>query len=258
MSHGALQKKVVAAAALVACLVVSVFAAEKIWVPSRGSGKFKLDGDAPMRIVEASILLGSDRGFLAKFECDDRTTYEFAGRHSGEGYHRELKLMRGLGKQHLQGSGEMTLADNRGALRDIRIEGEIDDKHFVVKFEASKISEDNYEENDHFSFADNVDGTGRLDVGDEKSRVTRIRIKLARNGDAAVVLEGPDIHDEKYEGRWSGSAPNIEIELREHDSLKVRAKGNVKLTRNGRGFKSIEVEGKEDGEFFRLYFEREN
>jgi hypothetical protein len=251
-----ISKRLVAAVAVVGCLIASVIAADKIWVPSRGSGKYKLDGET-RRIVEASLLLGSDRGFLAKFECDDRTTIEFAGRHSGEGYHRELKLMRGLDKKELHGSGEMTLANNHGALKDIRIEGEVDDRHFVVKFEASKIYDDKYEERDEFSFADNIDGKGRLEIDNERSRVTRMRLKLARNGDATIVLEGNDIHDERYEGRWSGAAPDIEIELRHHESLKVRAKGKLTLTRNGRGFKSIDVEGKEDGQFFRLTFERE-
>jgi hypothetical protein len=219
---------------------------------SRGTGEFKLGGETS-RIVSLTLKpRRNESRFDILVELRNKTTLEFVGNYKGQGHHRDVIIKRGLGHETLDGRGEVVINDNTGKIRIFDIHGEVDGKHYTVKFERDKIED---EADNAFSFSDAATGSGRLDLGDDKHRVLIMRVHLSRNGDLAIHAEGSDLEDTAWAGRWRGDGPEFHVELRRSGSHRVHAEGKLVLSKNLRHFKMIEINGKEDGEFFRLYFE---
>jgi hypothetical protein len=242
-----------------ACLVggAALHALQEDEFRSRGSGTFSVDcEDTP--IVHADLELGRGDGdnFLCTLELKGGTTLELRGDCDGHGHHRFFTVKQGLGKSELKGAGEFTISDNEAKLRSLVAYGIVDGKSFLAKFKAA-MNRDRGKDDGH-SFSDNVAGNGRLDLGNRKARVTHLRVRMSRNGDLEVHAEGPEMRDTTWQGRWRGDGPEYEVDLRHHGSLQVRARGTILLSKNHRTFKRLEVEGKEGGEFFRLFFEFED
>lgn len=255
--------------AVAAALMVSVaFAKGNDPVVSKGEGTFKSAGETS-KITQVTFELRSENRYRCKLQLEDLTEIEFTGRYTGGGYHRDINLRHGMGQDDIDGSGEIWIEDNTGKLQKIKARGEVKGVNFKIEFESNKYMRQNDgggsggnrggggrdSEADEFSFADNLYGTGRLDLGTEKHQVDHLRIKMSRNGDLTIRVEGPDTDDQEWEGRWSGDGPEYKVELRDRGHFGTKAKGSVLLTNNRRNFKKIEMDGETEGEYFRLYFE---
>jgi len=242
---------------LVVCVGANlVFADQKDTAAADGSGTFSIkDDDSKISTVTIDFL--DDDKFVLNLTLRDGTTLELRGRYKDHGAHRNLEFRHGLAHDDIKGSGEVTLSDNRGRVKEVSGSGRAGGDAYSFDFNASRGGGGQWNGGDSagFSFSEDAQGTGRVDIGEVKSRLTDAKIHMSRNGDFSITASGPEMPSTEWEGRWSGTGPQYSVDLRNQRDLKVRASGTITLTRNNRHFKSIEVSGKEDGEFFQLSFE---
>lgn len=222
-----------------------------------GDGTFTMK-DEDSRIETVTIDFLDEERFVLVLTIDLGSTLEIRGRYKDSGAHRNLEFRHGLAHDDIKGSGEVTLSDNRGRVKSVSGSGRAGGEAYSFRFEADRRgsgSDRSSDEGERFSFSDDTDGTGRVDIGDVKSRLSHVKIQMSRNGDLSIKADGPQMPRTEWEGRWSGDGPVYTVELRNSGDLKVRASGTITLSRNKKRFKSLEVTGKEDGEFFQMSFE---
>lgn len=235
----------------------AALADQKGTAASDGDGTFTIK-DEDSRITTVTIDFRDEDKFVLNLTISGGTTLEIRGRYTDHGAHRNLEFRHGLAHDDIKGSGEVTLSDNRGRVKRVSGSGRAGGDAYSFDFEADRrASGSDRPNNDEeaFSFSDDADGTGRVDIGDAKSRLGHVKIQMSRNGDLSIKADGPQMPRAEWEGRWSGAGPQYTVELRNSGDLKVRASGTITLSRNKKHFKSVEVSGKEDGEFFQLSFE---
>jgi len=240
---------------LLFALFTTIFAAVLVsgqTASNTGEGTYKINGKTT-KLESATLAFKDHNEFELTLGTGDHDHISLGGRYSGNGHHRDLKVRHGLKRDAAEGAGEVVIGDNGRTVRSLTIHGEVRGDSFTISFKDTRKSDDH--EDDRHSFSDHVTGIGELVVGSHTRNLKNLRVNMARNGDLTLHVEGPDLDDTTFEGRWTGDGPSYEIDLRHSGHYTVHSTGTLELSKNRRAFKTFRVTGKENGERMTLHFD---
>lgn len=222
---------------------------------SEGKGSFTIKGEAS-ELVRAGVTFTNDGKFIASMEMADKTKFQFKGDYRGSAPRRGIVVSDALGRRGASGTGNITLSDDKSYLRGVYISGKVPaGDEFIVTFVANGKGQGGSDSDSGFSLTDSTDTNGRLELANKNRQVRRVEINMMRNGELTIRISGPELAATTYRGRWSGAGPEYKIDLRVVDRTDVRAKGTLKLGPRKKHLASVEVEGKQGQDNFRLYAE---
>lgn len=222
-------------------------------VQAKGTGTFR-QASAKSKISRVEIEFRDEDKFTMTVTLDDDSTVELRGRYDSDGRRRDLEIRKGLGRDEIKGTGDVSLADNSRKIRKVSVLGKAGGEAYSIEFEAKSDSE-NQNPGNKFTFSGSADGDGRVTRGDDTKRFSTARVKMSRTGDFSLTAVGESSDVGSWEGEWWGEGPDYRVDLRQHGDVTIKASGTIRLTKDRKRIRSLDISGTTDAKNFAVKFE---